>query len=394
MSKIRTLPMTNNSSPYLPQLTWLRGIAALLVIVSHTVRSTEESYGVGDIPSDAFLLKALDLGAFGVALFFALSGATLYISHCNDNVKTQFLPFAAKRTLRIFPAYIVSMIVFILATPVFSALYTEPRGLWIEYFYKPYTLTDIFQHLTMVHDLIGNPYSINPVYWTLSVEFRYYLMFPLALLALQINKPIYVILLSAAITSMVLLPGFNPSIPHAFWLTSSFFGGILVAYFCRNSNSAGRYKALWLMPIFAAASFVMWSRNDLPDIPTLRIIHTYNVALCIAAIYITLTSDFSFMPIAAKTILSFLGKISYSIYLYHLLALTVLFFAAMKLQLHGNTKAYFVLVMTCIFTIPIAYLSYRLTEKPFIDYSKGIGRKRKQSPTQDKITDDNLKPSV
>lgn len=368
--------MRNRDYQYLPQLTWLRGIAAIFVIISHTVRSTEEPYGAGDIASTSFLLKSLDLGGFGVALFFALSGATLYISHRNDSLRADTLSFIAKRILRIFPAYLVSMAIFIMAIPAIQDIYGAQRGLWLEYFYKPHTYIDIIKNLAMISDLIGNPYSINPVYWSLPIEFRYYLIFPLALLLLQAEKPIHLITSTAAITSLVLIPHFNPTIPHFFWLCSSFFGGMLVAYIHITTKSKSTISFCWLIPVFAIASIIMWHRSDLPKIPAFGIVHTYNNVLAVLTVFIAINATYASIPSAVKNALSFLGKVSYSIYLYHMLLLTFAFIVAMRIELHGDTKAYFILFTTCITSIPAAAISYKYIEKPFIDFSKKIGRNR------------------
>ena len=66
---------------YIDSLTWLRGIAALLVILFHVKRATNVSYTGKDEISNSFLIELMDIGDFGVLLFFVLSGATLYLNN-------------------------------------------------------------------------------------------------------------------------------------------------------------------------------------------------------------------------------------------------------------------------------------------------------------------------
>jgi len=87
-----TINKSSTSINYIEQLTWLRGFAAFLVIVSHTLRATEVEYLKGDEASSNILMTLLDLGSFGVVLFFVLSGCTLYISLLNF-ILSVFLEF-------------------------------------------------------------------------------------------------------------------------------------------------------------------------------------------------------------------------------------------------------------------------------------------------------------
>ncbi|CAH1087199.1 acyltransferase family protein [Candidatus Nitrotoga sp. 1052] len=93
------------SKPRLEQLTWLRGIAAFLVIVSHSIRATEIKYSSLDEPSYFLPLGLLDLGSYAVALFFVLSGCTLWISNGKMSGLRDIRHYYLKRTFRIWPTF-------------------------------------------------------------------------------------------------------------------------------------------------------------------------------------------------------------------------------------------------------------------------------------------------
>lgn len=79
---------------HISRLTWLRGLAALFVVIAHSIRATEVSYLQGNHVSNFSFFSLLDLGNYGVVLFFALSGCTLYISNydkISSNSIIQFL---------------------------------------------------------------------------------------------------------------------------------------------------------------------------------------------------------------------------------------------------------------------------------------------------------------
>jgi peptidoglycan/LPS O-acetylase OafA/YrhL len=151
---------------------------------------------------------------------------------------------------------------------------------------------------------------------------------------------------------------------------------MLVAYIQTTKKSKFTISFSLLIPVFAIASAIMWNRANLPKIPAFGIVHTYNNVLSVLTVYIAINANYASIPFTVKNALSFLGKISYSIYLYHLLFLTFAFIVAMRIELHGDAKAYFILLTTCVMTIPAAAISYRYIEKPFIDFSKKIGREK------------------
>src|SRR5215207_4790646 len=88
----------------------LRLILALFVLVSHTFAAY-----YGDASDQEFLLRAtrgqLDLSAFAVNAFFAISGYLITLSWLRTPRMTTFL---MKRVLRIFPGFIVASIVSLL----------------------------------------------------------------------------------------------------------------------------------------------------------------------------------------------------------------------------------------------------------------------------------------
>ena len=68
---VKTKELCDN---HLEQLTYLRGIAAFFVLVSHTLRATEVKYNSNDEVGDFVIMSLFDMGSFGVVLFFVLSG--------------------------------------------------------------------------------------------------------------------------------------------------------------------------------------------------------------------------------------------------------------------------------------------------------------------------------
>ncbi|MFZ6024764.1 MAG: acyltransferase family protein [Bacteroidota bacterium] len=64
------------------------------------------------------------------------------------------------------------------------------------------------------------------------------------------------------------------------------------------------------------------------------------------------------------------GKISYGIYMYHMIVITGLIFIFQKLPVHGFSVVLGVNILSMVFTYLLALLSYRLYESKFLKMKK------------------------
>ncbi|SAC66349.1 acyltransferase 3 [Enterobacter cloacae] len=373
----KIIVMSHSEKNYLPQLTWLRGIAALLVIVSHCVRTTESPYSSIDSPSDIILFNSLDLGSFAVTLFFCLSGATLYLNHKNDRTLSDTASFIVKRIFRIYPAFIFAIFAYVLLGNIYIGWYGEPKGIWIDNIALPYSFVDVFMHLFLLYDLIGNPYIINGAFWSLPVEFRYYLLFPLALFLMRKSGAWPVIVLSMILACSVYFMPWKPSMPHFFLLAPSFFGGMLAAYFYEKKGSPLKFGPFIILFSFGLASLVWEFREDLPNQYKVLRYYNINILLCISIVYFSLRTNVINYNENTKMTLGFLGNVSYSLYLLHQLVLTFVFILCMRLGITGDAKIIFIFPITVAIALLLAWASYRYIEKPGVKLGRYIIEKYK-----------------
>ncbi|MCE1977408.1 acyltransferase [Enterobacter roggenkampii] len=364
--------MSNKEKNYLPQLTWLRGIAALLVIVSHCVRTTESPYSSIDSPSDIILFNSLDLGSFAVTLFFCLSGATLYLNHKNDKTLADTASFIVKRIFRIYPAFIFAILAYVLLGNIYVEWYGEPRGIWIDNIALPYSYVDVFKHLFLLYDLIGNPYIINGAFWSLPVEFRYYLLFPVALFLMRKSGPTSVMALALLLACSVYFMPWKPSMPHFFLLSPSFFGGMLAAYLYERNGKPLKYSLLIIILSLVLASLVWMFRDDLPNQYKALRYYNFNILLCIIIVYFSLRTNVINYSMKIRSALGFLGNVSYSLYLLHQLVLTFVFIICMKIGITGDAKILFIFPITVAVSLLFAWASYKFIEKPGVRLGRYI----------------------
>jgi peptidoglycan/LPS O-acetylase OafA/YrhL len=169
--QMKALPTTR-----LRSIDALRGLAALGVVFYHAVDQTEKAVPAGLLQYPVrFIQFASSFGYIGVFLFFVISGFCIHLQWArarasNEQPKIQFRAFWKRRLKRLYPPYIITLV-------LFFALTSLAVHLSITRFF----VYDTVMHLLMLHNLDPRTaYSINGVFWTLAIEEQLYLAyFPL-----------------------------------------------------------------------------------------------------------------------------------------------------------------------------------------------------------------------
>jgi peptidoglycan/LPS O-acetylase OafA/YrhL len=364
-------------SIYLEQLTWLRGIAAFLVIVSHSLRATEVKYFSHDMESTLFLFKVFDLGSFGVITFFVLSGCTLYLSNREIAIKNTSA-FYLKRVFRIFPAYLFSLFIYILFGYFFSIFYPVEVNVWIEKQYlHDYSFNDILVYMGLLSNIIGPGGLFNNAYWSLPVEFQYYLVFPLIVILIKYFGFIGPITAAILIYFLPRLNIFEIQGNTVFTLAFTFFGGVLLGYMHEKYVfKIGPLVGLMLAILLSTATILLTNGLiALPDYPVISNLWNWYGLFSILLVFLTLNIDVK-IPLKASQFLKYYGTISFSTYLYHNLfvAASVLFFLNIY-PIQGEFRFIFTLIVTLILSYFAASYSFKYIEKPFIDVSRKMAKK-------------------
>lgn len=135
----------------------LRGIASILVVFFHHIGGY-----AGFLASPAALTVVPAYGYAGVYLFFVISGFCIHLRWVKGK-DLNFREFWKRRMVRLYPAYLATLGVFI----------------W----WNGWTsITDLVLHVFMLHNWTpSSVFSINGVLWTLAVEEQLYLLYFLLL---------------------------------------------------------------------------------------------------------------------------------------------------------------------------------------------------------------------
>ncbi len=371
--------MENNyKRNYIEQLTWLRGLAAFFVLVSHTVRAINVKYSSDDEASSSYLLSLFDMGDFGVALFFALSGCTLYISS-SDKISNskEIAIFYTKRFFRIWPAFAVSLVLYICFRLIFSAWYVEPQGHWIEkQFLLQYSIHDVFLYLTFVFNFTGPDELFNIAYWSLPVEFQYYIIFPIIVASLKFGV-LGPVALSVALYFIPKLGFFDFDNDIVFTVAFVFCGGVLAGYIYKKSSF--RLNSLVGLPLFFSlvclASALSQSYIAIPDIPVISGIWTWYGGIAVVSVFVVMVTKINFHN-KVESFLNHYGTISYSTYLYHNLFVAIAVLLIINFEIYDADLRLFI---AFFFTLTASYLaasvSYKYIEKPSILIGRKIIKK-------------------
>jgi len=333
----------------------LRGIAALFVVFSHLL-VIERKYS-----PDQFLDSWMSFGMVGVDLFFVISGFIMvHVAMKMRRGAGSAFEFLFARVTRIYPLYwLVSaaLLVVWLVRPdmVFSSFKTEPN---------------------IVKSFLLYPDARDPllaVGWTLVHEIGFYLIFALALLL----KPRWLLpflLLWAGIIGVGHYVGINTNSPVISLLfsplTYEFLAGALAGWVFHKWHAKFALATLLTgLLLWAGTFYVLISAgHSMIESHMGRAIH---FALPATLTVYGLAGMKTHLPKYTQT----LGDWSYSLYLTHVLTLTLFGRIWHKFANESIWDNILVLIVLIIASIIVAGLTYRLAEKPMLLSAKLLRRR-------------------
>src|SRR6266496_2774754 len=141
----------------------LRGIAAFSVAWFHFTNG-------GKLLGDGWLKSSGRYGGVGVEIFFVISGFIIPYSLYRANYRSRdFGVFLVKRVARLDPPYFADILI------VLALSFLVPFVPGFQGQYPVYTWTQLACHVGYANTIVGKPW-INPVFWSLGIEFQYYLI--------------------------------------------------------------------------------------------------------------------------------------------------------------------------------------------------------------------------
>jgi peptidoglycan/LPS O-acetylase OafA/YrhL len=264
------------SSQRLDVVDALRGIASLSVAWFHIT-----------LGSSGWLKESGKFGWLGVEAFFVISGFVIPLAlHRADYRVSYYGRFVLKRLLRLDPPYLASIVIIILLgylSPYLPGAAAQ----------EPFSLSpaQLLLHLGYVNVFFGYPWY-NMVFWTLAIEFQYYLIVGLIFPIVRGER-----FIAKLITALVFCTGalFIQSQQFIFHYAFLFLMGI--AAYRHHIGELSQAVLLALFVVFTVGNFL-----------------TVGKAAAIVGLACALVITFA--RVRVRPLIA-LGSISYSLYLLH-----------------------------------------------------------------------------
>lgn len=343
---------------HVPALDGLRGLACWMVINAHLGHAFPL---IGQVP--------LNNGGLGVAIFFVLSGflitrILLHAKHHDEKLSSFYL----KRFARIIPAYVVFLVTGAVLINADNLLYAAT-----------YTY-----NIAKVHGMMSSGDAFG-VAWSLCVEEHFYLFWPMVVWYCSRNR-------AFAIAVLLLVASLIRPIGSAWnlWNDGYGFGEVeLQVYYNTLTQIAplafGAVLAFteqhWRdnrrLMIYVAIGLFIAGRNLIPmwfdefttgTLTTIRpaLEHYERFLFAACAVCICLAGTKQVTAVLEWKPITFLGRISYGVYLYHLHVYTLM-------RVKNGEGSDVVALVAVGLTVLVCFVSYKYFERPVMDWARRRG---------------------
>lgn len=239
--------INSKTQPHSALIDQLRGAAILLVFLFHGLGASfgMDQLGWGnwirELPGTRTFYLAMPLlfAWMGVPIFFVISG---FCIHTSFRKLPNWHSFYRRRFFRIYPPYLVALLIFAFICPVSKIDFVNPGALW-----------QFGSHLLLVHNYSAETFfGINPSFWSIAVEVQLYLLYPFLL---------WIVRRIGWRNSLLLIGGLEFGL--------RMLDGLLLTYFGENlprtiSGSPFFYWLSWVLGAWLADRFETQGNSQVP----------------------------------------------------------------------------------------------------------------------------------
>ncbi|SFP91644.1 Peptidoglycan/LPS O-acetylase OafA/YrhL, contains acyltransferase and SGNH-hydrolase domains [Pseudomonas sp. NFPP07] len=339
----------------------LRGIAALCVVIAHYILMFNyirgEFGGLPALPETPFPawmisvfnpLISLNVGAFGVALFFLISGLVIPISVASLCGKTLAkTKFAIGRLFRIWPTYIIGLTITLIALEI-AARYMG--------YITSYTAKQVIIQMSLFRDWFGSSVPLDGVVWTLEVEIKFYLI---VLLCWSMISKAKLFPLFALGIATVLAANFYPSNTYKTGVVAALVFPIKYVFFMMIGVAFNYHHRglLSLEKLFAltVGMLCVFGYSCFAEGWQIEVIVSYFAAFALFTAFYLLARDWSGGPV-----FDFLANISYPLYACH----GAFGIVGMRIMIDQGVGAVLALAIQIVATIILSWIIHKTVENP------------------------------
>lgn len=335
-----------------PVVDALRGLAAMSVVLFHGIDYIPEL--LTRVPQP--ISRALNLGQYGVAAFFVISGFVISHSLYDRRITLGvFKRFTIRRSLRLDPPYWLAIAGFIA-----YAIYIDGKPI------TDYSVTQVLAHMFYMQDLLSKP-AVSIVFWTLCLEVQFYIAYAALLLVGQ-NRPAEpfqgrqtaLLLCAATLVSLLWPLGLGPEMPRGLFppLWHGFLVGVWAYWASREPRGA---------PVLFLYSAAIIAGSFLAGKPG------FSTVCAVTALFLYAASMSRYLYSGLNwRWLQLLGLVSYSLYLTHVPATNAAFrFGNYFFGRSVNTEA-LLWPFSIVFCVCLSAVLWWLIERPSIALARKI----------------------
>lgn len=362
------MPRALNTSPlYFAHFNTIRFIAAAMVFFHHMQQGLNNYIrkGAGFDNYDS-------VGRNGVLLFFVLSGfliTSLLLNEKNKTQKINLKNFYFKRVLRIWPLYFLIIIFAFWIAPGIGFFHIADFQLENRFYTKLLIYSFFLNNLASFLGAI--PYAWH--LWSIATEEQFYLIWPLILKKFHPFKALIILLLIYLLTRFALNHA-SSGVPiltilrewaNMFIISSMIIGG-LFAYILHIGRKLNDIK-LELGILFLSMIALLYLSLNQIDFGFFNA-EVYSVLFGVM-IYVIASSDYLQSNLPEFKLFSFMGKISYGLYMYQAITIIVIYKLAV---LYSLNSILFIYLSSILLLVAISSLSFRYFESPILNLKKKL----------------------
>jgi peptidoglycan/LPS O-acetylase OafA/YrhL len=360
--------MPVEGSPRIAELDSVRGLAALTVLLGHLAMV----HGLGDV---AYRVVS-GAGRAAVVVFFVLSGFVLSLPFYRRHV--DYGAFVVRRIFRIYPPYLVAVLGALGLSTALSPRPISGLGLWFngQWATSP-SPESLISHISLIWSFPKHHSELDLPLWSLVYEMRISLIFPL-------------------LVGMVFWFGWRKAIVFLPLVSiAGLVGGKVANHFGTNDwFGTVRYTPAFVVGIVLAGNspaITLWFRR-LPSMVRLlwlpgllalwaipvvvyrshAVLRDWADCLIATMLIVLVLASPAVQKLMRVSPLVLLGRISYSLYLLHVVVILGLVHG-----LYGYAPLSLILVLAAVASILVAWISYYCVEVPSIK----LGRRLSGAPS-------------
>lgn len=250
-----------------------------------------------------------------------------------------FFTFLFKRLLRLEPTYIISIFTALLFIFLRNNFYVSDES-------QSVSVNQVLAHFGYLIPFQSTYGWLNAVYWTLAIEFQFYIFIALIVLVLNLNKaPLrYLVYLLCLLSTFLGSDQFLP-----FWLPFFLFG--IITYLFKTNQI---FKLEFII-VLITTSVLIYFRY-----PSAMLVYSFIPIIGIV-----------FFESTKIVILNGIGKFSYSLYLFHSIIGSA-FVNVLSHYCSGGLQKLLIILGGMVISIGSAYLIYLVVEKPSRSWSSSF----------------------